>query len=189
MSGSEGLMYQDGSKVFMAWFIGKPRHGMPNEGLICFYCYATYQSRYKHTGKTTAELRTLIGGDSDAMQLFMGRKDSLIEWCKENKGRHTRCDWTMIDKRTLDLLKVREIAYEDPVDEHWDYATYCAETAAKLNHRPAQPPRTYQLGIRWILSAWGVFRFVYTSFGIFEFGELACGMSARVECGFVTDLF
>ncbi len=43
---------ENGAAITMAWYTGKPKHGILNEGRVCFYCYAVFQSRYKLTGKT-----------------------------------------------------------------------------------------------------------------------------------------
>ena len=48
-----GIVSPTGAHITYAWYTGKPKHNCKNEGKVCFYCYGTYQSRYKLTGRTS----------------------------------------------------------------------------------------------------------------------------------------
>lgn len=63
------------------------------------------------------------------MDLFLNRREALLAFCIEHRGRHTRFDWTAIDRKTVDLQRCKRVSYEQPVDEHWDYSLYVSKTA------------------------------------------------------------
>ena len=127
--------------VPMAWFTGKARHRQKNEGLICFYCYAVFNCRHKHTGATTKTLLEALGTDGEAMRQFKSRRDGCIAWCVEHGGREGRINWAVIDQKVLTLDTEWSTNYEDPIDEHWDYSEYVKEKGSPetngLNHQVA----------------------------------------------------
>ena len=112
-----------------------------NEGLICFYCYAVFNCRHKHTGATTKTLLEALGADGEAMRQFKRRRDGCIAWCVEHGGREGRINWAVIDQKALMLDTEWSTNYEDPIDEHWDYSEYVKEKGSPetngLNHQVA----------------------------------------------------
>jgi hypothetical protein len=75
-----------------------------------------------------AQVQLDLGSSSDKMTTFKGRKDCAIQYCIDRGSRDVRIVWSDIDRKTLHLQQIREVAYEDPVDEHWDFNLYVAET-------------------------------------------------------------
>ncbi len=45
----------------MAWYLDNPKHGCKNVGRCCFYCFMTFQSKYKHRQMTCQQLAELNG--------------------------------------------------------------------------------------------------------------------------------
>ena len=76
-----------------------------------------------------------LGREQSLVDTFKNRRTALVDFCIQQKGRHVRVDWSLIDRKTLDLQRVEEMGLEQPVDEYWDYALYCERTAASKLRR------------------------------------------------------
>ena len=80
------VVRSDGKPMTMAWFTGVPKHGQKNEGHICFYCYAVFNSRYKHRKLSTTKVREMIGADAEENKLFMKRRAGCVHCCVGHGG-------------------------------------------------------------------------------------------------------
>jgi hypothetical protein len=133
-----GVCRTDGKAVTLAWFTGKPKHAEKNDGCVCYYCLATYQSRHKHRGVTMAQLLATLGSQQEEMDKFMAMRRAVIQFFVENGGREARVRWAEIDQKVLSYQEVHKSSYEDPVDEHWEYDLYVSEKGSpdtnKLGH-------------------------------------------------------
>lgn len=135
-----GWARADGNKsITYAWFTDKPKHNKPNEGMVCYYCYTVFGSRYKHRGFSMDAALAEIGSSLEKTSAFKALKQGLIDWCIQNGGRGGRVQWSFVQQRSLVSQQIQATTYEDPVDEHWDLAEYIREKGNPetngLNHQ------------------------------------------------------
>ena len=111
----------------MSWFTGKARQGQKNDGMVCYYCLATYQSRYKHKGQSMGQLLSTLGCNQEEMDRFKSLRTCAVQYFVEHGGREARVRWADIDQKVLSFKEIHKSSYEEPVDEHWDYDLYVVE--------------------------------------------------------------
>ena len=118
------IMRVDNVHTTMAWFTDKPRHECKNEGMVCFYCYSVFNSRYKHTRISMKALLEWLGKAAEELERFKKLREGCVTWCIQHGGRTGRKDWALIEHKVLSFDDEFSVNYEDPVDEHWDFHYY-----------------------------------------------------------------
>ena len=111
----------------LPFFWGYPRtKNGKNQGMICFYDYKVFRSRYYIKNVTLTALLKVLGTDQEEKNKFDGYRDTLIEKYIEAGSHDIDIDWKLIDI-TVERIVLKEIVISSPQDRYVPICDYRQE--------------------------------------------------------------